>query len=270
MIIDIHAHCFPDALAPRALEVLTHNCDVKPYTDATCGGLRESMRIAGVDKSAIMPIATKPGQARSINQWAKEISSEDIISFGSLHPAQDDLQAEIDRLVADGIPGVKFHPDYQEFFVDDPSLVPMYRALADAGLIVLFHAGVDIGLPPPVHCPPDRLARVLDAVPDMTVIAAHMGGYQCWDGVKHYLVGRDVYFDTSYSLADLGPERMTALIKAHGADKILFGTDSPWTDQKAEIEGIRALDLSEEEKTAILGGNAERVLGNLPFAVPSP
>ncbi len=260
MIIDIHAHCFPDALAPRAMEVLCHNCDVKPFLDGTCGQLRESMRKAGVDLSAVMPIATRPNQASSINRWANEISTDGLISFGSVHPSDDDLQAEIDELVALGIKGVKFHPDYQEFFVDEPSLVPMYKALADAGLVVLFHAGVDIGLPPPVHCPPDRLARVLDAVPDLTVIAAHMGGYESWDDVERYLVGRDIYFDTSYSMAALGRERMTALIKSHGTEKVLFGTDSPWTDQSTELAAIRALSFSEAEIEAITGGTGVRLL----------
>ena len=258
MVIDIHTHCFPDAIVERAMEVLIANCGVQPALNGTCSDLQASMRKAGVDKSVIMPIATKPAQARSINRWAAEIneSYSDLISFGSIHPAQEDLQDEIERIAADGIKGVKFHPDYQEFFVDDPGLVPMYRALADAGLIVLFHAGIDIGLPPPVHCTPDKLARVLDSVPELTIIAAHMGGYKCWEDVHRYLVGRDVYFDTSYSMADLGPEAMTALIKAHGPDKILFATDSPWTDQSEELAAIRALPFAAAEIEAITGGNA--------------
>jgi predicted TIM-barrel fold metal-dependent hydrolase len=209
-----------------------------------------------------MPIATKPAQVRSINNWAVEINRgfNQLICFGTIHPKQDDWQHEIDLLVSDGIRGVKFHPDYQEFFVDDAELTPLYNALADAGLIVLFHAGVDIGLPPPVHCTPEPLSRVVDAVPDLIVIAAHMGGYALWDDVHKYLAGRDIYLDTSYSMNDLGTEQMTELIRAHGADKVLFGTDSPWTDQKAEVSGIRALQLKDDEINGILGGNAERLL----------
>jgi len=156
---------------------------------------------------------------------------------------------------------VKFHPDYQDFFVDEPRMLPIYRALAAAGLIVLFHAGVDIGLPPPVHCPPARLARVLDAVPELVAIASHMGGYAQWTDVAAHLLGRAVYFDTSYSLADLGADRMTALIRGHGADRILFGTDSPWTDQTVEVQAIGDLPLSTAETAAILGGNAGKLLG---------
>lgn len=262
MIIDIHAHAFPDDLAARALATLSHNSSTAPFTDGTCASLAASMQSAGVDRSVIMPIATKPSQVRSINDWVVTISQHysNLLSFGTLHPLQDDWSAEIERLLADGILGIKLHPDYQQFFVDDPALTPMYRALAEARFIVLFHAGVDIGLPPPVHCTPDRLANVLDAIPELTVVAAHMGGYDCWDDVERFLVGKNVYFDTSYSLSDLGGERMTSLIKAHGTDRILFGTDSPWTSQSAEVAGIRALHLTDDEISAILGGNAVRLL----------
>lgn len=262
MIIDIHTHVFPDALASRAVTVLAERSHVSPYTDGTCAGLLESMRRAGISKSCIAPIATKPDQARSINRWAKEISErhEQIISFGALHPEQGDWREEIDFLVSNGFRGIKLHPDYQEFFVDDPAIIPMLRALRDAGLIVLVHAGVDIGLPPPVHCTPDRLARLLDSVTGLTVIAAHMGGYQCWDDVERHLVGRNLYLDTSFSLADLGSERMAEIIRAHGIDKTLFGTDSPWTDQSAEAHGIRSLPFTDDEIAAILGGNARRLL----------
>lgn len=263
MIIDAHTHIFPDELATHAMEVLVGNSGMPPFTDATVTGLLTSMHGAGVDSSIIAPIATKPSQVSGINHWAAELARQnnDIISFGTLHPLHKDWNNDINYLVANRFPGIKLHPDYQEFFVDDPSLIPIYRAIADAGLILLFHAGVDVGLPPPVHCTPDRLARVLDAVPELTVIAAHMGGYKCWDDVERYLVGRNLFFDTSYSLADLGAEHMMDLIKAHGVERILFGTDSPWTSQSAEVTNIRALPLSDDEKAAILGGNAERLLG---------
>ena len=263
MIVDIHTHAFPDALAPRAIAALSECSSVPAHTDGTCAGLTTSMRAAGIARSAVMPIATKPSQVGSINRWAAEVNRQypGLICFGTLHPLQDDVRAEIERIAGDGIVGVKFHPDYQEFFVDDPALLPMYRALEEARLIVLFHAGVDIGLPPPVHCTPDRLARVLDAVPEMTVIAAHMGGYQCWGEVERHLVGRELFFDTSYSLADLGPDAMVSLMRAHGVERVLFATDSPWTDQAQEVAGIRGLSLSEEQTAAVLGGNAMRLLG---------
>ncbi len=263
MIVDIHAHAFPDALAHRAMEVLSGNSGLQPSTDGTCSGLQNSMKLAGIDASVIVPIATKPSQVRGINAWAAQVnqSNDDLICFGTLHPDQDDWQPEIEQMVANGIKGVKVHPDYQLFYVDEPRLIPIYQAIARAGLILLFHAGVDIGLAPPVHCTPDRLAKALDAVPELVVIAAHMGGYKCWDDVQRYLTGRDLYFDTSYSLADLGADAMALMIRAHGVERVMFGTDAPWTEQAAEVKGIRALDLTEKEIEAVLGGNAKRLLG---------
>ncbi len=263
MIIDIHAHVFPDALAARAVAFLAQQAQIPAFTDGTCAALRESMRRAGIDLSVLAPIATKPAQARSINAWIAETNRAfpDLVGFGTLHPAQEDWAQEIERLVADGIRGVKLHPDYQEFFVDEARMLPIYRMLADAGLMVLMHAGVDVGLPGDTHCPPERLARVLDAVPQVTMIASHMGAWRQWEGVERCLAGRDLYFDTSYSLAEMGADLFLRILRAHGAERVLFGTDSPWSDQSAEIEAFHALPLTAAEKEAVLGGNASRLLG---------
>lgn len=264
MIIDVHTHIFPDDLAARAVATLSGRAGIPAHTAGTAAGLRASMARAGIDRSILMPVATKPSQAHPINLWTLELVQrypDQFIGFGALHPAQDDWAAEIDFLVAHGIRGVKMHPDYHLTYVDDTACLPLYAALRDAGLVLLLHAGVDIGLPPPVHCTPDRLARMLDAVPGLTVIAAHMGGYLVWEEVRRHLLGRDLYLDTSYSHDDLGSTAMTELITVHGVGRILFGTDSPWKDQAAEVAAIRALPLSDDAITAILGGNAQRLLG---------
>jgi predicted TIM-barrel fold metal-dependent hydrolase len=263
MIVDIHTHTFPDDLAARAVAALSARAGIPAHSDGTCAGLRASLTRAGIDRAVMQPVATKPTQVAAINTWA--IAHHDPVNglacFGVLHPADDAWPAEIERLAAAGVPGIKLHPDYQGFFVDEPRLRPLFRALADAGLIVLFHAGVDIGLPPPVHCPPERLARLLDAVPHLTVIAAHMGGYQQWDDVARHLAGRDLYLDTGYTQDDLPPAALVDLIRAHGAARVLYGTDSPWRDQAADLARFRTLPLTPDEQTAILGENAQRLLG---------
>ena len=263
MIIDFHTHTFPDSLAARAIAQLSERGQVTPATDGTNTGLLASMQRAGVNYSVVMPIATRAKQVKSINDWALEVNRiAGLRAFGTLHPGQPEVewQAEIDRLREGGVLGVKMHPDYQEFYVDDPAIVPLCRALADAGLLLLLHAGIDIGYPEPVHCPPPRLARLLDALPDLRIIAAHMGGYRQWDEVEVYLLGRDLYLDTCYSQEELGDERMTSLMRAHGIKRILFGTDSPWIDQTAAVAGIQTLPLTAEEQHAVLGDNARCLL----------
>jgi len=265
MIIDIHTHCFPDNLAPRAIPLLAEKGGISPFTDGTVACLKNSMKKAGIDISVLLPIATKPEQTAGINRWVASVQNENIIAFGTIHPDYPDWKSEIEWLKETGIKGVKFHPDYQNFFVDDRKVYPIYEALAEAGMIMIFHAGVDLGYPAPYRCPPCRLRNVLDSFPGSLIIAAHMGGYKYTYQVEKHLVGKDIYFDTSYSFESLGNDGMENLIKHHGADRILFGTDSPWKDQQKEVSNIRSLNLKEDEKEQILGGNAARLL-KLPNA----
>lgn len=261
LIIDIHTHCFPDELAGRAVPLLAETAAIYAYTDGTVHDLKRSMREADIDISVVQPIATKPSQVKTINDWAAKIQDETTMSFGTLHPNYAGWKGEVKRLIEMGLKGIKFHPDYQDFFVDEERMFPIYEMLFSYGLIILFHAGVDIGLEPPYHCRPDRLRKLVRMFPGGKVIAAHMGSFLCWDEVFDFLVGEDIYFDTSYSLHRLGNERMVRLIRAHGASRILFGTDSPWSSQAGDVESFLGLSLNQDEQEMILSGNARTLLG---------
>ncbi len=261
MIIDFHVHCFADELAQRAVEVLAGVGGIPARSDGTISGIRSSMKKAGVDKSVLLSIATKPQQTTKINQWAASIQADDIIPFGTLHPDFDDWKAELARIRSDGLRGVKFHPDYQQFYVDDPKMYPIYEKAAELGLIVIFHAGLDIGLPPPYHCTPECLRKVVREFGGTKFVAAHMGGYAYWDEVERYLVGEDLYFDTSFGMQSMEREQFDRIASLHGYDKLLFATDSPWEDQAEEVERIRGAMLPETLEKAVLGENAAKLLG---------
>ncbi len=261
MIIDFHTHCFPDDLAPKAVTSFRANTGLKMYSDGTSSGLTQAARVAGIDRSVVQPIATKPGQTEKINRWALAIQSDTLICFGTLHPHYAGWRQEIRWLQTNGFRGIKMHPEYQSFYVDDPKLFPLYEAVFAANLAILFHAGEDAAYRGPWHCTPERLARVLDAFPGGTIIAAHMGGYRFWDDVENHLLGRSLVLDTSFSLRRLGRERLTDMMRRHGMDKIVFGSDAPWTDQKRELEGILSLDLNQQEMEQVTGDNAAKLLG---------
>ena len=260
-IIDIHTHIFPDQISETAIRTLERTSDTKTHLNGTAGALRRSMRRAGIRRAVVQPVSTKPSQVRSINEWAHQSGDETLIFFGTLYPGMEGWREEIGWLKAREIKGVKFHPDYQNFFVDDPMVFPIYEELEKQGLIVLFHAGVDIGLPSPVHAPPDRIAKVLDRFPNLKVIASHLGGYQCWDDVDRDLVGRNLFFDTSYTLDHLEASRALEIMRGHGFERILFGTDSPWEAQDDQVRKVSRLDLDEGAKAKIFGENAARLLG---------
>lgn len=260
-VVDFHTHGFPDRIATKAMAALEDNYRVPSYSDATLDGLRRSMAAAGIGHSVVLSVATSPAQVRSITDWAAANLAPDLVIFGSLHPDLDDPAAEIARMKELGLRGVKFHSEFQGFHPDEERMFPIYEALRDAGMIVFFHAGNEILPLPVIRATPGRIRRVLDAFPGMTVIAAHMGSYLQWDEVGEFLVGRDLYFDTSFCLHKLGTQRFLDLLRAHGAQRVLFGTDSPWSDQSAALTGIRALPLTDEERRLIFHENALRLLG---------
>lgn len=256
MIIDFHTHCFSDNIAKSAILQLENVGDVKAFHDGTAADLRCYMRRNSVDKSVVLPVATKPSQVGVINEWAKSEETDELCFFGALHPRDENIYDVMNQLKADGFKGVKMHPDYQSFIMDDRSMMPIYEALRDTGLTLVVHAGVDIGFPSLVHCTPIMISKVLTEIPGLRLVAAHMGGHGLWRDVEDVLLGKDIYIDTSFSSYVLGEEGMLRMIQKHGAEKVLFGSDSPWTEASEEIKLLNSLDLSSREKDLIMYKNA--------------
>ncbi len=267
MYIDFHTHAFNDVIAERAITKLENTLASQGYTDdvpaatrGTIGELLQKMDLWGVDKAVVLNIATKPTQQTVVNNWAKEIQSDRIFCFGSVHPDAEDALDELERIKALGLYGVKLHPDYQGFMVNDEKLMLIYRKCAELGLPVAFHAGFDVVSPDCIHCPPELSVQVLDKVPELTVILAHFGAFRCWNAVEEYLVGRNVYFDISYTDSNISDEQAMRIIRNHGADKILFGSDCPWHAASREKSMLERLPLTEEERELISHINAEKLL----------
>lgn len=260
MIVDFHTHSFSPRIAQKALSSLHHNSgNIEPVYDGTPDGLRSYCRENGIDRAVVMNIATNPAQQHKVNDFAIEQNRDGLISFGSVHPDVPDAVEELHRIAQAGLKGVKFHPDYQHFYVDDQRLLPLYEAAGKLGLIVCFHSGIDIGFYDPVHCTPQRLSRILDVFAS-PVIAAHMGAYQQWYEVEEYLVGKDIYFDTAFCYACMPRGHAQKIVRQHGAHRILLGSDMPWSSTVNNIAFVKSLELSASDEAAVLGGNAARLL----------
>ena len=262
MIIDFHTHAFPDAIAERAISGLVRASGGKfpPCSDGTLGGLKGNMEKFGVDISVLQPVITKASQHKTLNEWAKAAEGEKIISFGGIYPHTDDYKADIDFVVSLGLKGLKFHPEYQDFVLDDKKMLPIYDYALSKGLILLFHAGFDPAFPPPFRSNPQMFCNILDQLKGGVIVAAHLGGQQQWDEVLEKLCGRDIYLDTSMGFKYYGKQQFLKVVECHGADKILFGSDSPWSRADEEIEAVNSLPLTAEQKEKILYLNAKRLL----------
>jgi len=261
-IIDFHTHIFPDALAERAITAMIENAPVMHnHTDGTLAGLKRSMAANGIDRSIILPVATKLSQVATINSNSIHNSTDTVTFFGTLHPDSQDFVSEIARLKQAGIRGIKLHPEYQMFYFADSKYYPMYEAIQDAGMLLIMHAGKD---PAPMfssdHAMPLDIKKVCAAFPRLKLIAAHMGGWRLWDRIEHELAGENVFFDTAAVTGLIDPSLFVRLVRKHGAERILFASDSPWFGQGASRDWIDALPLTSSEKEKIFFANAQALL----------
>ena len=270
MKIDFHIHAFPDEIAERAVSGLAVTAGkyhgrarIKPVTDGTAAHTRQYLAEYGADAGVLMPIATKVGQQKRINDWAAEQNHGSIISFGSVHPMDPEAINELDRIWELGLKGVKLHPDYQGFFADDPAAFPVYEKIEELGLPLLFHAGVDPYSPNLVHGRPKAIAKVAKEFPRLTVVAAHLGGVGMYEESMEEIYLKDIpnlFVDTSmaYAYAEVGEIRHA--IRMMGADKVLFATDMPWSDGKKAVSMLENMGLRDDELERIFYKNALRVL----------
>ena len=277
MFIDCHMHAFADNIADKAVEQLKEYYHVPaPYT----GRVSEVMSVAAevkLDGLVLLVAATRPTQVKPANNWVlsmrdaylqerKALSPTNpaprIAHFGTYHPDDPNWLAEVRRLRAAGIRGIKIHPEFQGIDLADPKLNDFFEEVKN-DFVLLIHVG-DPVVSPDNFSTPKKIARILDDFPGIKIIAAHLGGYRFWEEAYGCLAGRDVYLDTSSSLCYMDLDLARKIISKHGTDKILFGSDFPLhspADEAAIIHRIPWLTASDKEK--ILGLNCAELLPQL-------
>ena len=260
--IDFHVHAFADKIAQRTVDALAEVAWVKPATNGTLADTEEAMHLWGVDGFVLLSIATKPSQHLVCNNWAASVKSDHVFPFGSIHPDGDDALAELERIKSLGLYGIKLHPDYQHFFIDEERMFPIYRKCGELGLPIIFHAGLDPVSPHEIHCTPELAAAVLDKCPDTQFILAHLGGNAMWNEVESILAGQfgNLWMDTALTGSFVEEDQLGRIIEKHGADKILLASDCPWDTTDKTIAKIKRLGLSPEDEAKIFAGNAKRLL----------
>ena len=280
MIIDIHTHTFPDSVAAKALENCSNGGALMPFTDGTIKGLSDSIRDAGVDLAVNLPIATRAKQTEGINRLAAEINKNTketgIMSFGSLHPDNENAEEILKGIKEAGLKGIKLHPVFQNCYIDDPRMKRIIACASDLDLIIIVHAGMDISFPDVDLTTAEHLVPVLKEVKPKKMILAHMGSWGQWDRGFEIAREHDVYIDTAFTfrpayLKKLPHEEMDCRfmlreefvkwVKTTGPDRILFGTDSPWSSHRETLEQFKEMPLTYYEKKKIFSENAAKLLG---------
>jgi len=265
-IFDTHTHIFPDSIAERVLAHLREKSHFIPtFTLGTYDDLKQRALKAGYSGWLNCPVVTRPGQARSVNEWVASRNQWPTLSLGGIHPKDEDREGILRHLKDLGLHGVKFHPEYQEFDLLDSEMEVIWSNCENLGLPVLIHGGQDIGFEPPFHSCPRDFAELSRRHPGLVIVAAHCGGWRLWDEVEEELPGSGVYIDTSFTIPYLQDKsQFLRLVRKVGTKNVLFGTDSPWQDLEDAVGQVSHCGLSQDELEDVFWNNARRVWKAIP------
>lgn len=257
-IIDAHCHIYPDKIAEKASENTGHFYDLPASLDGKISTLLEHGKKAGIEHFIVQSVATTPKQVSSINNFiAESVASSDghFTGLGTLHPDSEDMEADVNEILALGLKGVKLHPDIQKIAIDDPKMKEIYR-LCEGRLPMLLHTGdyrYDFSNP-------NRMMPILEQYPDLTVIGAHFGGWSIWEEATEKLCKyKNFLVDCSSSLYAISPKKANELIHVYGVERVLFGTDYPLWKPEIEIERFMQIELTEKERENIFYNNAAKL-----------
>lgn len=258
-LIDFHTHIYPDAVAQKATQSVESFYD----SEALCVGTQKELErvnaLSGVELSVILPVAVKPSGVVHINDYALSVQKDNprFYSFGTIHAAMENIEDEAIRIYANGLHGIKLHPDTQFFDIDDSRMFPVYDII-QGKIPLIVHAGD----PRYSYSHPERLRRVMENFPSLVCIAAHFGGWSMVDeGIRNLADKENCYVDMSSSFKWNTEEKLNEAVFAYGEDRVLFGSDFPLGSPVVEKENLIKMKISDEAKEKIAYKNAEKLLG---------
>ncbi len=256
--VDMHTHIFPDKIAEKATVATAEYFDLPepPNHYGSVGELVEVLERAGIDYAMVFSAATTAHQVEHINRyiWSESLRQPRFIPCGTLHAAYGGYQEELAWMRRHGMFGVKLHPEFQHFVLDDQRLFPMFEEMERTDMFLIAHMGdprVDVS-------GPKRMIPIAETFPRLRCIAAHLGNWGDWDPEKIRPLARldNVYTDISSSFSyveDKAP--LYRILGEYDPTHVFFGSDYPiWCPQR-ELAKARALGLAEDFLEDILFGN---------------
>src|SRR5690606_34383731 len=185
--------------------------------DGTVSGLLSTMDSCGIDRAVVMGVADHARHVHRTNEFIGSLKSDRLIPFGTVHPELS-VEENLDSLRRHGVTGVKLHPLFQGFALDDPRIWALLEAFGDQ-IPVITHVGAGGTDEANRRATPAMIAEIVEAMPKLRMVACHFGGFHRFDEACQRLVGKPVLLETSWppALAGLDPERVRRVVDAHGA-----------------------------------------------------
>jgi predicted TIM-barrel fold metal-dependent hydrolase len=263
MVVDCHVHVYPHEVERKVIPKVESVYGVRARHPATVEGVRSAMKKAGIEKSLVLSYLNRPEHVVSFNTWCAEVQKthKELLFFGGMHPDFEMPLEELERIKGLGLLGIKLQPNTQRFYPDDERFFPIYEMLVELDLAVAFHCGDEVIHFDQMYAHPSRFAQVLESFPDLTILLAHLGGYKTWDAIRYVAGYESVWYDTAFCPRNLLDKEFREIVDRLGSEKVVFGTDFPWTDQATEKKEIER--IFKEDAVKILEENPKKLLAEL-------
>ena len=258
LVIDAHVH-LGRSYSWASYESYVFDTPVGRQEDFNHVVFSRIMKDIGIDMAVIMPSkqAAVSGDNAKENETIAAIARdqpEKFVGMALLNPlkagATDELARCVDKL---GMKALKLHPYAQCYSPLLSSVQTLVEEAVKLRIPVMVHSGT------PPHTEPLQVATLADIFPDATIIMAHAGLSETYAADARFAAKRydNIYLETSCLPAGY----VGMAIRELGADRVMFGSDSPWNVTETELAKIRVLKLSDEDNWKVLGGTAARVFG---------
>jgi predicted TIM-barrel fold metal-dependent hydrolase len=279
--IDVHTHAEVSAVTGRGslAPELEHAVDEyfgvrdrqRPTVEQMAAYYRERRMMAvvfTVDATTAMGVPPVPNDEIA---EAAHAHPDVLIPFGSVDPHLGRAAVrEVHRLVDEQrVRGFKVHPTVQAFHPNDRLAYPVYEAIAEHGLIALFHTGqtgIGAGMPGGAglrlkYSNPLAVDDVAADFPDMPIVLAHPSFPWQDEALAVATHKPQVHIDLSGWSPRYFPPQLVQYANTLLADKVLFGSDFPMITPDRWLADFETLDIKPEVRPKILKHNAARLLG---------
>jgi predicted TIM-barrel fold metal-dependent hydrolase len=214
-------------------------------------------------------LAGDPAKMRASNDALIALAAKhpEVAPIGTVHPYDGKAALdELARIAARGVKTLKIHPHTQRFEIADPRVLALVTKAGELGMTVLMdNAGIVPG-----DC--EDLFNLAARAPKTRFIFAHMGGanFRFWNilvlaRTADGFALDNANFDISGTVLLAADTPIEAefiwTLRNIGIDHVMLGSDYPQISLARTVEALEKLDLTREEKMAILSGNARRILG---------
>lgn len=277
MIVDCHTHIFsPEIIAGREAHLQQEEWFAHLYgsTNAPMASARElvaEMDRCGVDRSVVCGFAWNSFdlyvETNSYIADAVRRFPDRLVGFANVLPLDPRAPRELERCLELGLRGIgELKPGGQKFdLADEEGLKPLVAIAEESGLPLLVHLSEPVGrlYPGKGRTSPRKGFDFASRHPDLDLIYAHWGGglpfYELMPDVREALA--NVRYDCSASPYLYSPDVYRVTLDVVGREKILFGSDFPLISPERYMEEMDGLGLADEDRSAIMGGNAAVLFG---------